>query len=109
MGDTLRKRCAVAWDRVRELDRPKYWARDEWREPFQCVTGAMIYLGNALTALSSEDLHRLLKPQAEENVKGILACDELPEFGARRTLGIDFALMHLASASLRLPAAVWLL
>jgi len=69
----------------------------------------VIYLGNVLPALGGEDLHRLLKPQAEENVTAILASDELPEFDAPKALGGDFALMHLASASLRLPAAVWLL
>ena len=106
--DELNERCVAVWESLHQLDLRR-WGRDEWREPFQLVTGAVIYMGNALAALSDEERHRLLKPQAEENVTAILASDALPDFSAPKALGGDFALMHLASASVRLPAAVWLL
>lgn len=102
-------RCGAAWERLRQVDRASRWAQEQWREPFQLVTGALVYLTNVLGGLDGEDLHRLLKPQAEENVAAIFAGCDLPEFGAGKALRSDFALMHLASATMRLPAAVWLL
>jgi hypothetical protein len=41
-------------------------------------------------------------------VAAIIASSELPQFDAADALREDLALMHFASATMRLPAAVWL-
>jgi len=72
------------------------------------MTGAIIYLGNALKVLPDSEFHRTIRPQPMDRIGAFLCRRRPPIFGRERSLRMDFAKMHLASASLRLPAAVFL-
>ena len=72
------------------------------------MTGAIIYLGNALKVLPDSEFHRTIRPQPMDRIGAFLCRRRAPIFGRERSLRMDFAKMHLASASLRLPAAVFL-
>lgn len=97
---------AAAWTALRSLPWRARWTDNAWREPFQLMAGAAIYLGNALRVLPDAEFHLPVRPQ--RTVGSLLRRRRLPRFGRERQVRTDFAKMHLASASLRLPAAVYL-
>jgi hypothetical protein len=96
------------WEKLRALPWRARWADDTWREPFQLATGSVLYLANALRMFSDVEFHQSLRPQPPARVAALLRGRRPPRFNRARRLRLDFAKMHLASASLRLPAAVCL-
>lgn len=99
---------AAAWATLRALPWRARWTDNPWREPFQLMTGALIHLENGLRSLRDSEFHVLLRPLPPHEPGRLLRCQKLPTFGRDRRLRTQFAQMHLASTSLRLPAAVFL-
>jgi hypothetical protein len=99
---------AEAWEQTRAAYSPDRWKRDDWREPFQLLVGALIYVSNALKACPAERFHVSIKSTPHAQVEQLFAKGAPPDFTIDQDLAEIFAQLHLASVSFRLPTAIFL-
>jgi hypothetical protein len=103
-----RRLCADGWEQARAAYAPDRWKRDDWREPFQLLVGALIYVSNALKECPEERFHVSIKSTPQTKVEQLFAKTAPPDFTTDQDLVEVFAQLHLASVSFRLPTAVFL-